>query len=80
MTDTTRDKAVSRVVDLALAEQWCNGCRRPRREWGPVCPGMTSGDWTHYHSPEFWLAYAAENPAYGPGNPDWEHDLERERQ
>lgn len=22
----------------------------------------------------------SENPAYGPGNPDWEHDLQRERE
>lgn len=39
----------------AIREQWCNGCHLPRAEWGPVCPGMTVGDWTHYHSPEFWL-------------------------
>jgi hypothetical protein len=24
------------------------------------------------------LAYLDENPAYGPGNPDWEHDRDRE--
>ncbi len=25
-------------------------------------------------------ASAGENPKYGPGNPDWEHDTERERE
>lgn len=39
----------------AIREQWCNGCHQPRAEWGPVCPGMYVGDWTHFHSPEFWL-------------------------
>ena len=42
------------AVEQAIREQRCNGCHLPRAEWGPVCSGMTQGDWTHYHSPEFW--------------------------
>lgn len=42
------------LLETVLREQWCNGCSRPRSEWGPVCPGMLTGDWTHYHSPEWW--------------------------
>lgn len=38
----------------ALAERWCNGCGQPASTWAPVCPGMTVGDYTHYHSPEWW--------------------------
>jgi hypothetical protein len=45
------------TLELALAEQWCNGCHQPRARWGPVCGGMTQGDMTHYHSPEWWVAY-----------------------
>ena len=39
----------------AIREEWCNSCRRPKKEWGPVCPMVYVGDWTHYHSREFWL-------------------------
>jgi hypothetical protein len=39
----------------AITYERCNGCGKPRSEWGPVCPGMNQGDWTHYHSPEFWI-------------------------
>ena len=42
------------LLDKALREQWCNGCKQPRRYWGPICGGMTQGDYTHYHSPEWW--------------------------
>jgi len=42
--------------ERAIAEEWCNGCGQPRRSWGPICPGMTQGDFTHYHSREWWLA------------------------
>lgn len=48
------DWIASQELEAALAEEWCNGCRQPRARWGPVCPGMTSGDYTHYHSPEYW--------------------------
>jgi hypothetical protein len=41
-------------LNAALAQQWCNGCGLPRAKWGPVCGGMTQGDGTHYHSPEWW--------------------------
>ncbi len=40
---------------IALDEvQPCNGCGRPRREWGPICGGMTQGDMTHYYSASYW--------------------------
>ncbi len=42
-------------TDRAIREEWCNGCHQPRKRWGPICPGMQVGDFTHYHSPEFWL-------------------------
>jgi hypothetical protein len=41
-------------LNAALAQEWCNGCGQPRALWGPVCGGMSQGDWTHYHSPEWW--------------------------
>ena len=53
MTETLFDY---RVVKQAIAEEWCNGCHQPRRLWGPICPGMTQGDYTHYHSQEWWKA------------------------
>ncbi len=43
----------------ALSEERCNGCGKPRSEWGPICSGMTQGDFTHYHSPEWWKAHLA---------------------
>ena len=45
-------------IAAAIAEQRCNGCGQPRIQWGPICGGMTQGDWTHYHSPEWWQARA----------------------
>jgi hypothetical protein len=48
-------------LEVALAEEWCNGCGLPRAQWGPVCGGMTQGDWTHYHSPEWWQQRAARS-------------------
>jgi hypothetical protein len=41
-------------LETALAEEWCNGCGQPRALWGPVCGGMSQGDWTHYHSVDYW--------------------------
>ena len=52
------EQARQKQIDRALEEEWCNGCRLPRSMWGPICGGMTSGDMTHYHSPEFWRAKA----------------------
>lgn len=62
-------------VAEAIAEERCNGCRQPRRYWGPVCGGMTQGDWTHYHSPEWWQARAERlsvepDGDYSAGTPD----------
>lgn len=42
------------VLNQAISEQWCNGCHKAKREWGPVCSGMPGGDATHFHSPEWW--------------------------
>lgn len=58
----------------ALTEEWCNGCGQPRRYWGPICGGMTQGDYTHYHSPEWWQHRAGNRahitPARDAGRPD----------
>lgn len=52
----------------ALEQQRCNGCHAPRKTWGPICGGMTQGDYTHYHSPEWWWGrFHRENP--------WEADV-----
>jgi hypothetical protein len=44
----------SKRLETALVEEWCNGCGQPREKWGPICGGMSQGDWTHYHSAEWW--------------------------
>jgi hypothetical protein len=52
----------------AIRLERCNGCGQPRAEWGPVCSGMTQGDWTHYHSPAWWQQRFPEetNRCYRP--------------
>lgn len=53
--EEARGDAAGLDFRLAVLEQRCNGCGRPRSEWGrPVCGGMTTGDFTHFHSREFW--------------------------
>lgn len=49
-------------IDLAdaILRRRCNGCSLPAKEWGAVCSGMTQGDYTHFHSPEWWAARAQE--------------------
>lgn len=42
----------------AIREKRCNGCKLPHKRWGPICSGVTVGDFTHYHSPEWWVARA----------------------
>lgn len=42
------------ALEEALRLELCNGCFRPRAEWGPYCGYMTVGDQTHFHSREFW--------------------------
>jgi hypothetical protein len=53
-----RDPEGEWIAELELADalerERCNGCGRPLSEWGPVCPGMLQGDWTHYHSANYW--------------------------
>lgn len=49
--------ADDRELADALEKERCNGCGLPRVAWGPTCSGMTQGDWTHYHSPEWWRAH-----------------------
>jgi hypothetical protein len=48
------DLSPSAAAAEAIRLELCNGCGQPRSEWGPVCPGMTQGDWTHYHSASYW--------------------------
>jgi len=57
-------------LETALAEERCNGCGLPRKQWGPVCSGMTQGDWTHYHSQEWWRHRYRPRPDYDP-RIDW---------
>ena len=47
-------EARAKLLERATAEEWCNGCRRPRKQWGPYCGYMSVGDQTHFHSPEWW--------------------------
>jgi hypothetical protein len=47
-------QAARRALAEAINTRRCNGCGLPAKEWGPVCSGMTQGDFTHYHSPEWW--------------------------
>jgi hypothetical protein len=60
-----RESPSSRL-EVALTEEWCNGCGLPRKQWGPVCGGMAQGDWTHYHSPEWWQRRYRPRPDYDP--------------
>lgn len=55
-----RDAAVAtlRMLADAVTNERCNGCRQPRREWGPICGGMTQGDYTHFHSASWWARAA----------------------
>jgi hypothetical protein len=68
MTDAVniREDAALIRATLELSEailvKRCNGCGLPTNRWGPTCPGMTTGDATHYHSPEWW-AQRAERAA-----------------
>jgi len=62
-------------LEHALSEQWCNGCGKPRSVWGPICCGMTQGDYTHFHSPEWWIRYF-EGAWGGP----YERSIVREEQ
>ena len=52
-------------IAAALRDERCNGCGLPRSRWGPVCGGMTQGDMTHYHSPEFWRGKVAASVGGG---------------
>jgi hypothetical protein len=63
-TGTSKGLEASAVA-LAVAEKWCNGCGKPMRFWGPVCSGMVIGDYTHYHSPEYWRNRITRDAAQG---------------
>ena len=53
-----------RDYEQAVAERRCNYCERPWSQQGPICPGVTVGDYTHYHSPEWWQQVYGVYPTY----------------
>lgn len=70
LAQAEQDLIGMREAVLAIRDHQCNGCRQPKTRWGPTCSGMTTGDATHFHSPEWWVARAlrstASNPAKRP--------------